>query len=379
MSRLKNIFTKQRRKAFVDALLTPFSWLYGAGVFLRNTAFNLGLLKQEQFDVPVISIGNITVGGTGKTPHVEYIVEALCRRYNIAVLSRGYKRDTSGFILAGDSIAASNIGDEPYQIYHKFRGLITLAVCESRRRGIRELLAINPEIDLIVLDDAFQHRYVKPLINVVLIDYSRPPFTDRLLPLGNLREPSDSLVRSDMVVVTKCPADINPMQRRMMKENLDLFPSQSLFFSNIQYSNPLPVFPIRNPELTTLAMLGDDDLILGLTGIANAKPFVVYLKQFGTRLKVIHYDDHHNYTRDDFKYIFKIFDELEGRRKFIITTEKDAVRILTNPYFPPTMQKYLYYIPIRVGFLNQEGSLSFIEDIERRLVESKQQHPIENY
>ena len=218
---LSKILNKDQRKSIMDALLTPFSWVYGAGVWLRNTAFNIGLLPQEEFDVPVVSVGNITVGGTGKTPHVEYIIEALYRRYHVAVLSRGYKRKTKGFILASNNMTPRDIGDEPYQIYRKYSGLITLAVCEKRRKGIRELLRIDPNINLILLDDGFQHRYVIPKVNIVLVDYNRPPYEDRLMPLGTLREPSERLLRCDMVVVTKCPTDLTAMDIRMMKKNLD--------------------------------------------------------------------------------------------------------------------------------------------------------------
>ena len=302
------IFNKEQRKTIVNAILTPFSWCYGAGVWLRNLMFTAGILKQHSFDVPVVSVGNITVGGTGKTPHVEYIIEHLCRKYKIGVLSRGYKRSTHGFILATSTLSPKDIGDEPYQIFHKFNGLITLAVCEDRCKGIREMLKINPDINLFVLDDAFQHRYVKPKVNIVLVDFNRPPFRDKLLPLGFLREPLSALLRADFVVVTKCPTDIKPVDIRMMKENLDLYPAQQLFFSNIRYANPLPVFPI----------------------------------------------DHHTFTREDFNYIAKFFNKLEGKQKFILTTEKDAVRILNNPYFPPELRNIIYYIPIRVGFLNYE-------------------------
>lgn len=362
------ILNRRQREAIVNGILTPFSWIYGAAVAIRNFGFKIGLLKQESFDVPVVSIGNITVGGTGKTPHVEYIVEAFCRQYNIAVLSRGYKRATKGFILASDNISVSDLGDEPYQIFHKFNGMITLAVCERRTKGIKELLKINPEINLILLDDAFQHRYVKPKVNIVLVDYNRPPFNDKLLPLGQLREPVDRILDADMVVVTKCPTDIKPVEIRMMKENLELFPATQLFFSNIKYAAPVPVFPIANPALSTFNWLHSDDLLLGLTGIANHKPFMIYLKQFGTRLKVIHYDDHHNYTREDFKYIFKVFEALEGRQKFIITTEKDAVRILNNPYFPPRMRQHIYYVPIRIGFLNYEDR-DFLTELRHKIDE----------
>ena len=363
---LSNVLNKDQRKSIMDALLTPFSWGYGAGVWLRNTAFNLGVLPQEEFDVPVVSVGNITVGGTGKTPHVEYIIEALYRRYHIAVLSRGYKRKTKGFILASNNMTPRDIGDEPYQIFRKYGGLITLAVCEKRRKGIRELLRIDPDINLILLDDGFQHRYVVPKVNIVLVDYNRPPYEDRLMPLGTLREPAERMLRSDIVVVTKCPTDLTAMDIRMMKKNLDLFPSQSLFFSNIRYADPVPVFPVQSPQLTSLQWLRDDDAVLCLTGIATPKPLVRYLRQFSTRVKVMHFDDHHFFTRSDFSDIFKVFNELEGKRKFIITTEKDAVRILNNPYYPPMMRNCIYYIPMRVGFLEMEGP-NFIEDLVNKI------------
>ena len=361
------ILNRQQRKAIMNGILTPFSWAYGAGVWLRNTAFNLGILKQESFDVPVVSVGNITVGGTGKTPHVEYIVEALCQQYNIGVLSRGYKRKTKGFIMARDTLTSKDLGDEPYQIYRKFTGLITLAVCESRRKGIKEMLKINPDINLFVLDDAFQHRYVKPKVNIVLVDYNRPPYNDKLMPLGTLREPYDHILKADIVVVTKCPSDIKPIEVKLVKDKLELFPSQDLFYSNVRYAPPASVFPVKNLRLTSLNSLQPDDLILGLTGIANQRPFVVYLRQFQCKVKVIHYDDHHDYTRDDFRYIFKIFNELEGRRKFIITTEKDAVRILNNPYFPLEMREYIFYIPIKVGFLNNNDEHDFIPTLVKRI------------
>ena len=350
----------------LNIILTPFSWIYGAVVWLRNVAFNLKILPQESFGVPVVSVGNITVGGTGKTPHVEYIIDALCRQYKIGVLSRGYKRVTHGFILATDSLSPKDIGDEPYQIFHKYNGLITLAVCENRRKGIREMLRINPDINLILLDDAFQHRYVKPKVNIVLVDFTRPPFTDKLLPLGNLREPVSRLLQCDMVVVTKCPSDLSRVDARVMKENLDLFPYQHLFFSNIRYADPVPVFPVPDVQIASLSWLTAEDTVLCVTGIANARPLVKYLRQFQAQVKVMHYDDHHYFTRKDFSDIFGIFEQQPGRRKVIITTEKDSVRILNNPYYPPTMRNVIYYIPIKVGFLENE-SQNFVTELTKKI------------
>lgn len=360
------ILNKDQRKSIIDALLTPFSWGYGAGVWLRNTAFNIGLLPQQEFDVPVVSVGNITVGGTGKTPHVEYIVDALYRRYHVAVLSRGYKRQTKGFILATNNTTPRDIGDEPYQIYRKYNGLITLAVCESRRKGIRQLMRIDPDINLILLDDGFQHRYVKPKVNILLVDYNRLPYNDHLMPLGMLREPMSSMTRSDLVVVTKCPTDITAMDIRMVKKNLNLFTYQKLFFSNIRYADPVPVFPVQSPQLTSLQWLREDDAVLCLTGIATPKPLVRYLRSYSPRVKVMHFDDHHFFTRRDFTDIFKVFNSLEGRRKFIITTEKDAVRIVNNPYYPPTKRNVIFYIPMKVGFLEMEGC-NFVEELIRKI------------
>lgn len=367
---LSRILNKEQRKAIMDGVLLPFSWLYGAGVWLRNKAFDFGLLPQEEFEIPVVSVGNITVGGTGKTPHVEYIIEALYRSYNVAVLSRGYKRKTKGFILASDNMTPRDIGDEPYQIYRKFSGLITLAVCESRRKGIHELQRINPDINLILLDDAFQHRYVYPKVNVLLLDYNRLPFEDRLMPLGQLREPVSSVSRCDMVVVTKCPVDITPTERRVINQSLNLLSFQKLFFSAIRYGEPVPVFPVQSPQLTSLQWLHEDDTILCLTGIATPMPLVRYLRQFAAKVKVMPFDDHHNFTRRDFNDIFKVYKSLEGKRKFIITTEKDAVRIMNNPYFPPVKRNCIFYIPMRVGFLETEGP-DFISALAKKIDEQE--------
>ena len=369
---LSNILNKEQRKSILDALLTPFSWGYGAGVWLRNKAFDFGLLPQEEFEVPVVSVGNITVGGTGKTPHVEYIVDALYRRYHVGVLSRGYKRKTHGFILATDNMTPRDIGDEPYQIYRKYSGLITLAVCENRRKGINELLRIDPDINLIVMDDGFQHRYVKPKVNILLLDYNRLPFEDRLMPLGQLREPVSSVSRCDMVVVTKCPFDIPPTERRVIKQSLNLLSFQKLFFSAIRYGDPIPVFPMQSQQLTSLQWLHEDDVVLCLTGIATPKPLVRYLRQFAAQVKVMHFDDHHFFTRSDFNDIFKVYKSLEGKRKFILTTEKDAVRIMNNPYYPPIRRNCIYYIPMRVGFLETEG-MDFVGELTQRIDEQEEE------
>ena len=369
MSFLTRIVDKKYRKMILNAILTPCSWIYGAAVWVRNLCFTMGWIKRTTFKVPVVSVGNVTVGGTGKTPMVEYIIEALYSNYKIGVLSRGYKRKTTGFILATDSLSPRDIGDEPFQIFHKFNGLIQLAVCEDRVSGIKQLRKIHPELDLILLDDAFQHRKVNPKVNIVLIDYTRLPYEDRLLPLGTLREPVHYVLQADMVVVTKCPPDITPRDRRMVRENLGLFPSTDLYYSTISYGEPKPIFPVARVALSSLRDLRPSDAVLCVTGIANHRPFAKYLLTFGANTRVIHYDDHHYYSRSDFEEIFRTLDELPGERKFILTTEKDAVKILNNAYYPPERRECIFFVPIRMGILEQDGT-----DFTTQLVKRIEQH-----
>lgn len=359
-----------RKKIFPRLLLASLSKVYGCAVYVRNKLFDWGILKQEQFDVPVVVVGNIAAGGTGKTPHTEYIVDYLKRNYNIAVLSRGYKRSTKGFVLASNSSTESEIGDEPYQMLKKFGNCIKLAVCEDRCHGIKELLKIYPEINLVVLDDAFQHRYVKPTVAVVLMEYNRPVYSDNLLPLGHLRESHHALNRADMVIVTKCPEDIKPMDFRIIKNNLNLFPSQKLFFSTYEYGDLVSVFPENSMYIPYLEWLKKEDSILAIAGIANPKPFVKYLKKFAPAVKVMNFPDHHKFTKADMAKIENRYKHLPGRRKIIITTEKDAVRFSGSKLFPEYLKPNSFYLPVKVNFLqyfdmNFENEL--IKDISRQV------------
>ncbi len=351
-------------------VLYPISKLYGLGMAVRSKMFEYGMLKQQEFNVPVVVVGNIAMGGTGKTPHVEYIVEALLGKYNIGVLSRGYKRATSGFVLATPQSRPEDIGDESYQIYRKFGPEITVAVCEKRVDGIRKMLEINPAINMIILDDAFQHRYVKPSVSIVLTEYNRPVFNDKLLPYGRLREPKSALNRADIVVVTKCPPDMKPMQYRIFKENLNLFPYQKLYFSRFNYGHLVPVFPDEVEETPTLTSLNHDSSLLVVTGVANPKPFSRYLRRHKAKVKLRRFADHHNFTAADMESIEEQFNQLPGDRKYIITTEKDAVRLLNNPYFPHSLKKYIFYIPIKVEFIEQ-GDSDFTLGIEKTIRDSR--------
>lgn len=359
--------TAETKNKILKYILTPFSWIYGGITAVRNWMFDVHILPEEKFSVPIVSIGNLTVGGTGKTPHTEYVVGMLAMDYNTAVLSRGYKRKTKGFVLANSNSTPDSVGDEPLQIYHKYGSRVKVAVCENRRKGIRELLRQFPNIELIVLDDAFQHRYVKPKVSVLLMDYNRPLYNDHILPLGRLRESPHQINRADMVIVTKCPRDISPLDFRLVHKNLDLMKFQKLYFSRYTYGGLLPVFPDDEPYGVSLANLTKNDSVLLLSGIANPRGFVKHFKNYPFRLKVFHFPDHHNFSREDISQIEEKFNNLGGERKIIVTTEKDAVRLSYNPYFPTALKRATFFVPIAVQMVNGLGSTDFISDLKKAI------------
>lgn len=358
------------RPTAIKLLLYPLSLAYGTAIWVRNKLFDWHILPQRKFEVPVIAVGNIAVGGTGKTPHTEYIVSALTKNRRVGVLSRGYKRHTKGFVLASPHTTPNDIGDEAYQIYHKFGGRVMMAVCENRARGIERMLEIDPKLDVIVLDDALQHRYVKPRITVVLTEFERPFFKDELLPLGRLRESRHALNRADIVVVTKCPAAIKPIDINIFDKDLNLFPSQSRFYSRYRYEHPRALYPEMAVPTPDLPHLGDKDMLLSVTGIGNPRPFVRFLKSFRPKVKVNVFADHHTYSRKDLDMLQQRFDGMHAQHKYIMTTEKDAVRLLNCPYFPHELKPYIFYLPIRVEFIEADArraDLAFADDIVRRL------------
>lgn len=335
-------------------VLWPISVLYGIGVRVRNGMYNKNMLSSRSFDdeTDVVCIGNIAVGGTGKTPHTEYLLEKMSEKHNVAMLSRGYRRLTKGFVKGDNTTGPDEIGDEPFQVYRKFapRG-VTVAVCEDRSGGIDRLLEESPRPSYIVLDDAFQHRRVRPTVSVVLTEYGRPVFSDHLLPYGRLREPSKALERADIVVVTKCPDSAKPMDFRLFREKLDLYPYQKLLFSKYVYGTPVALYPDVTARPLRMESLTATDAILAVCGIANPRPFVKQLRRKGAKVKSIRYPDHHRYSDSDFERIAAKFKNLKGNNKFIITTEKDAVRLLHSPDFPDELKPYIFYIPVTVQFL----------------------------
>ncbi len=345
----------------INRWLTPFSWLYGLGVELRNKLFDWGIFRTEEFDIPVISVGNLAVGGTGKTPHVEYLIELLRPQYRIAVLSRGYKRKTRGFVLADGNSTVREIGDEPYQIKRKFPE-ITVAVDANRRRGIKRLKSQFPDLDAILLDDAFQHRHVTPLASIVLTDYNRALHLDALLPTGRLREPQQGLSRADIVIVTKCPTEMKPIEYNLVARWLHLFPYQTLYFTTLAYGNLRSVFPeVAKAQEIPLSELASAVDILAVTGIANPQPMLDHLAQFCDLTETLSYPDHHNFSGSDLREITARFSALKGKNKYIITTEKDAARLRSAKLDEET-QRALYYLPIQVKFMRHAGT-SFDEKV----------------
>jgi len=342
-----------KRKIISYILLKPISLVYGLVMGIRNLMFEKGVLKQEAFDIPVITVGNISVGGAGKTPHTEYLLDKLAENYHIGMLSRGYKRRTKGFVLATENSHVEDIGDEPYQIYQKFRKRnVMVSVCEKRSIGINKMREIDPKLDMIILDDAFQHRYVKPRLSVVLMEFNRLPYNDSMLPFGRLREPMSALNRADIIVVTKCPEAMQPIQRRVIAENLNLFPYQKLLFSRFKYLRPVALFKDAYKEMPYFELDGltEKDNLLAVTGVANPRPFIRQLRKYKAKVKIKRFADHHNFTQADLQAIDDKFSSMIGKRKYIITTEKDAVRLMNNPYFPHHLRKLIYFLPIRVTF-----------------------------
>ncbi len=352
--------------------LLPCSKLYGAATYMRNKFFDWKILKEHTFDVPIITVGNLAAGGTGKTPHVEFIVEAFCNKRRVAVLSRGYRRATKGFIVAGRTSTPRDIGDEAYQIYHKFGGKVMMVVCEDRVAGINELLRIDPGIELIVLDDAFQHRYVKPTVSVLVSEYNRPIYADSLLPYGNLRESARGVNRADIVIVSKCPRNMKPYDFRQQINEYDLFPSQHLFFSHFSYQELRPVFPDVATTVPYLDWMGENDAILAIAGIVNPRPCLPQIKSHGARGNRRVCPAHHNYSRKDIEYIHSRYDSLrKGGQRIIVTTEKDAVRLAANPYFPYELKAHTFYLPVKVDFDYYDGCPDIIAVLEKAIAPPK--------
>lgn len=344
-------------------LLYPFAWIYGMIVSFRNKLFDWRILPSVSFPIPVITIGNLVLGGSGKTPSVEYVVRLLKDDYKVATLSRGYKRKTKGFRLVSSDDTQELVGDEPLQIARKFNDII-VAVDESRRHGIRQLMTDNPDLQVVILDDAYQHRYVKPGLSVLVTDYHRIFVKDHLFPVGRLRECKKGSRRAHIILVTKTPKIFSPLVRRQLAEDLKPQSHQLLCFSYLSYENWLPLFkdtPIPDEEQKKV------NTILMLTGIAFPSPLEEYLRPFCSVLSMLQFPDHHNYSEKDLQMIKDKFLSLPTRKKIIVTTEKDAMR-LSVPLAESILGDIpVYYVPVSLQLHNQDKE--FFYDAIRSFVE----------
>lgn len=328
---------------YLRLLLFPFALLYGLVVMLRNKLYDWNIFRSVQFELPVICIGNVVVGGAGKTPTTEYLVRLLAD-YKVAILSRGYGRKTKGFLLADSNATAETIGDEPMQYHQKFPN-VTVAVCEDRVKGINLLKADH---DVILLDDAFQHRAVRAGFNVLLFDFASFMQWQFLLPMGNLREPFSAYKRANALLVTKAPANLNNEVKDDVRKGFNLNENQTLSFSSIQYGELMSIFEGASVELTTTTE------IFLLTGIANPKPLFGYLKGLSPHIHSFEFPDHYDFSREDIKTLVKAFNEHSSKEKIIITTEKDSQRLLGDNLKDLLLNLPLYYLPIQIDLANTD-------------------------
>ncbi|WP_248723724.1 tetraacyldisaccharide 4'-kinase [Seonamhaeicola sp. ML3] len=314
----------------------PFVPAYYLVTCLRNKLYDSGIKKSTVYDVPVICVGNLSVGGTGKTPMIEYLINLLKTDFRVATLSRGYKRKTQGFQLADENSNAESIGDEPFQFYNKFKGEIMVSVDADRNNGIKNLLSQEKSPEVILLDDAFQHRKVKAGFNILLTTYSKPYFNDIVLPTGDLREPRSGAQRADVIVVTKCPDNLSDSDKQDYLERIKPKDNQDVFFSSIVYSDEV----VCKGQGIKLEELPEFTLV---TGIANASPMLEFLNTQGCIYKHLNYKDHHEFSKNDIQNLEK--------EDLIVTTEKDFMRLKQYE----SLKEKLYYLPIKVSLDNEKA------------------------
>lgn len=323
-------------------LLFPFSLLYATVAGIRNLLFDAGILKSRRFGIPVILVGNLSVGGTGKTPHVEYLLGLLRKKFKTAVLSRGYGRKSTGFVLAGKGVTASQVGDEPMQYFSQFDD-VTVAVCEKRTAGIEKLLELKlPQV--IVMDDGFQHRWVDPGMKLLLTPFDHPFTSDLMLPAGDLREPRSGYRRASHIIVTRTPLNATAEEKDKIKARIRPVPGQQVFFSSLEYGNPVSFF--ANEEVDP-GRLSEKQVLL-FTGIADPSALVAYMRQKCARLITERYPDHHEYSLKDAERLRDKFDKFAGDGGMMITTVKDYQRLLGSPVLDAFRSLPCFFIPVRV-------------------------------
>jgi tetraacyldisaccharide 4'-kinase len=346
--------------------LLPIAWVYGWGVRLRHWMFKVGILNSTSFNFPLIGVGNLSMGGTGKTPVIEYLIRLTSKKYNLATLSRGYGRKTTGFLKANQFSSYQEIGDEPLQYFKKFGKEIIVTVDEKRQRGIQNLISEEQTLDLILMDDSFQHKYVIPGLSILLTDFHNLYMNDYLFPAGSLRDTVSQAKYADIVIVTKGPKVLSPIERERITELLEIKEPQKLYFSYLLYSNYELVPGTKEKEVPE-----EITKIVLFTGIANSYPLQDHLRSKCKELTVIDYPDHHSFRRKDLQYIRKVFDEIISPKKILVTTEKDAMRLINSPYLSELLDLPVYYLPVRVEFHDPDKGefndqiLSYVEKNKR--------------
>ncbi len=338
-------------------ITAPISLIYAFVIGVRNKLFDKGILRSEEFDIPIVCVGNLTVGGTGKTPLVEFMIENLSDNFKIAVVSRGYKRKSKGFIRLTQDSHHRQVGDESKQLKMKYPH-IEVAVCEKRAKGIKAIRSLCPEVDLILLDDAFQHRRVEPWVSVLLMDYNRPVYEDNMLPLGRLRDSLSQIHRAGLVITTKCPSDIQPVDMRSVIHKLDLFPYQKAFFTSLHYAALRPQFA----DVVRVVPKEQSPIIV-MTGIANAEPMIEHLSKSYDIIKRLDYPDHYTYRVNDMKKLSRIL-ESSPKNALIVITEKDAAKLTNRDKIPVDIQQRLYVLPIKVLFFANSKN-EFLKHLEK--------------
>ncbi len=342
-------------------LLFPFSLIYGAAVWLRNKLFDTNILKSSSFNFPIICVGNLAAGGTGKTPMTEYLIRLLKNNYKTATLSRGYKRKTTGFAIAAANTTALEIGDEPMQFYKKFPDVV-VAVGEERLVAIPQLLHERPETQVIILDDAFQHRSVRAGLNIILTDYSNLYTRDLMLPSGDLRDVRSSSKRANIIIVTKCKPDLSETERNEIIDEIKPSADQAVYFTTIVYGGPYHLFSKQQMTIT------HDHAVLLVCGIANPGPLKDHLTNRVHTYDMLRYADHHIFDSDDLHDIIKHLEKVKVDKKIILTTEKDGVRL--SKFESELKEHPVYVIPIQHSFLFNGGDefdnrvRKFIESFE---------------
>lgn len=326
--------------------LWPLAWIYAAVVFMRNCFFDWGWIRVQSFKTAVISVGNITVGGTGKTPHVEYLIACLQTLFRVAVVSRGYKRKSCGLQVAHAQSTAAQLGDEPFQMFRKFPQ-IRMVIESKRCKAIQYIENNFPDTDVVLLDDAFQHRYVEPGMSILLIDYNRLITKDKILPVGNLRESASSRYRASVIIVTKCPPNITPIELRNLYNEINPRPYQRIFYTYYRYA------PLQRLVGNGTMELQADMSVLVVSGIAQPQPMLAYLVHKVQQVSAMNFPDHHSFTAANWKTIAQRFDALQGTQKYLLVTQKDAARMSLDA-IPERLRPYIWVLPIEVCFLQDK-------------------------